>query len=295
MSSDRVRSWCFTKNNYSESDEDIIYDLAFKCRYIVCGKEVGESGTPHFQGFLYFDNKVRFSTLKEYLPDGSHIEVMRGTHSEAINYCKKGEQSHEEWKSLGIDGPNFGFNADFFESGEKPGDCTDGGAKEKIRWDMVMANAMEGNWKGIPVDVMIRNGRGIQYAVHKLMTRNLTDTTEQMLWYWGNTGTGKSRKARDDYPDAYLKMCNKWWDDYTAQDAVIMEDFDVEHAVLGHHLKIWGDRYSFPAETKGGKIDIRPRIIIVTSNYHPNMIWRTEQALGPILRRFNCVEFKQLN
>ena len=90
------------------------------------------------------------------------------------------------------------------------------------------------------------------------------------IWYYGPPGTGKSRKVRQDHPDVYDKPLNKWWDAYEDQDVVVLDDFGNNHAVLGDHLKRWADHYPFTAEVKGGATTIRPKTIIVTSNYHPD-------------------------
>lgn len=33
-------------------------------------------------------------------------------------------------------------------------------------------------------------------------------------FHWGATGAGKSRQARERFPDAYIKSNNVWWDGY---------------------------------------------------------------------------------
>lgn len=130
-------------------------------------------------------------------------------------------------------------------------------------------------------------------TVHQLRTSkppSVSSLTNE--WYYGSTGTGKSRKARETYPDAFIKQANKWWDGYAGQEVVIVEDLAPVHHVLRTHILHWSDHYPFSAEVKGSSLLIRPKKIIVTSNYHPKEIWnQTDKDSEPFERRFNLTKF----
>ena len=88
---ERIRSLVFTLNNYTNDDVVRVRELSEQCKYGVFQREVGESGTPHLQGYLYVENAKTFSRWKSLLGDRAHIEKARGTPAQASKYCKKTE------------------------------------------------------------------------------------------------------------------------------------------------------------------------------------------------------------
>lgn len=173
------------------------------------------------------------------------------------------------------------------------------GEKEKVKWLEVLNHAKVGNFEDIDPRVQITQARNLEFIFNRAVSKRPLETlphTTRHLWLWGASGTGKSLAARTRYPKAYLKMCNKWWDAYSNEDVVLIEDFDaLAHKVLVHHIKIWADIYPFLTEVKGGARKIRPKLLIITSNYHPNEIWFTSSELEPILRRFTTLHFENGN
>lgn len=83
----RGRKWCFTVNNFTENELTQITN-DFKHDKIIIGKEVGEEGTPHLQGYVEFKNAISFNSLKKILKR-AHIEKAKGTTEDNIRYCSK--------------------------------------------------------------------------------------------------------------------------------------------------------------------------------------------------------------
>lgn len=268
----RSRSYCFTLNNYTEDEEKNVIKLNGVATYVCYGREVGESGTPHLQGFVQFASGKSLSAAKRALPR-AHLEVRKGSITQAVEYCQK--------------------DGDFHEVGTRPLDSAGKGSNEKERWENVRELARAGRVEEIDADVYVRFYGTLRRIAkdHMAAVSDLEGCCGE--WYWGVPGAGKSYIARQENPGAYLKMANKWWDGYQGEDVVIMDECELSAGNwAGHHLKIWADRYAFIAEIKGEARRIRPKKIIVTSNYSLEQIFGIDdQLVSALKRRFKVKHF----
>lgn len=265
------RAWCGTLNNYTEAEL-----LALKyaiCRYAIIGKEKGANGTPHLQMYFYFKEKKSLRQMKD-LSERAHWEQAKGTPEQNVEYCSK--------------------EKDFWETGAKPMSQKDKGLAGKRAYEDAWKLAKKGDLEAIDPGIRITNYNTLKRIAHDFAERPESIAVLEHEWRWGPTGTGKSRPIQEGtYGPFYSKSAsNKWWDGYKDEEVVLIDDFDKDHFKLGYELKVWSDHYAFHAEVKGGTIFIRPKKIIVTSNWKIDEIWVDEQIKGPLHRRFKEIEFK---
>jgi len=107
------------------------------------------------------------------------------------------------------------------------------------------------------------------------------------FWIYGEPGIGKTSRALAEDPNLYEKDKTKFWNGYTTQETVLIDDLEQdERFMLGILKKICQEK-PFMAEDKFGQMrPVRPKKIIVTSNFHFNEIWEKEVDRKALARRF---------
>lgn len=269
MSNQPLRNFTFTVFNYTDEDLQRIRSfLADIARYAICGYETcPTTGRAHIQGYCALKKSMRFNSLKHNIHDSAHIERAMGNEQHNFEYCSK-EGNYEEWGKR-----------------KEQGKRTD------------LEEAIETLRNGTMTDVaeehptaFVKYNRGL--AQWKLaLDQPYTHDDVRGVWIWGPPGSGKSHAAREHAPDAYIKPQNKWWDGYSGQDIVILDDLDTP--TLGHYLKIWTDKYATTGETKGGTINLQHKLFIVTSNYTPDQLWPDDPIMAQAIKRRCIMNHKQ--
>jgi len=98
-----VKKWAFTLNNYTNDDIMLMGTLfPDTVRYLIYGREVGENGTPHLQGFVWFNRQCTLAVAKRAIGDRAHMEKARGSPHQNRTYCMK-ENDYDEFGSLETD------------------------------------------------------------------------------------------------------------------------------------------------------------------------------------------------
>ena len=265
------RSICWTCNNYAKEGRMAQVEwLRTKCKYFVYGKEVGESGTPHLQGYAEFQTQVRLQAFAKGAHDINFEERKCRDPKRAADYCKKGDQSHAEWEANGTAGPNYGKNADVFEEGE----ISSQGRRNDI--EACTTLIMEGHrMRQVAVDnpvAFVKFNRGL-IAFKQIMVKPRCSRPEVIVRY-GPTGSGKTLLAKYETNDAYVWTAKQmssgqtaWFDGYDNESEVVFEEFRGQIA-FDSMLNIL-DRYDCKVQVKGAMCEFVATKIVLTSPIPP--------------------------
>lgn len=246
MAPEKSKGWCFTLHDYVDDDVAIMKKWQF-VSYLVMGFEIcPETQRPHIQGYVEWTSKRAFSTIAK-LNKRIHWEIAMGTGAENRAYCTK--------------------DGNFYEFGQHKlqGQRTD---LEEIR-SLIDQGRSELEIAEEHFPTWARNYKAFErYA--NLKSKDRTGQPK-IIWLWGGTGTGKTRRATEDCDSYYIKDGTKWWDRYAGESRIVIDDFDGAWP-FRDFLRLT-DRYKYQGQVKGGYVKISASEIYITCEYPPSHFW----------------------
>ena len=270
------RHVCATLMNYTQDELANCKLTAEKtATYGIIGLEIAPTtGTPHLQIYMEFANQKRISELRTLISPRAAFYERRGNPIQASSYCRG---DYTSWK--GIYKPK---NEVCFEYGElsKQGERSD--------WRLARDTLLEGRSVVEVIETqphMLPNIRALsqyQTLISKSSHRDL-----KVIVLYGVSGGGKTRWAFDNYPELFSKPDGDWWDGYSGQKVVLLDDFNggLPFSTL---LKV-ADRYPLSLPVKGGFVSAAYDTLIITSNKHPSHWYQA--GLGAMRRRIHQIAY----
>lgn len=267
----RSKRWCFTLNNWTEESYQqivaMIQDTEEETEvservegvtsasviglkiltYLIIGKEIGDSGTEHLQGYLELKERMVGGKLRKLLPKGMSLQAAKGTAEENMTYCAK------DGEPLVLGTPmKQGARTDLeairisIESGVTEKDLASRNFKHWVRYHSAFTK-----YRQMIIEVK-------------------RDWMPEIFIYWGATGLGKTRKVYDDEKGEDIWTWNgnhTFYQGYDMHDVALFDDFYGE-INLPYILKLT-DRYPMIVNIKNGRCNWQPKKIYFTSNVNP--------------------------
>ncbi len=253
-------------------------------KYMIWGEEVTPTtGRAHLQGYVVFAEGVTRRTVKRRLDDDTiNVRPARGDAASNIAYCRK--------RSDAVD-PPYAADPDkvvvTYGDAPAPGTRTDlAGIRTRLRGGASIREMFP----------IVTGLQGIRYA-EKWMSYLEPPRTEPpcVYWYWGPTGTGKTRCALADATERVgddIWWANgglRWFCGYDRHRAVILDDFRPAWCKLHVLLRLL-DRYEVRVEPKHASRQWVPEHIYITCPDHPNNIFLdTSEEMTQLLRRITQI------
>lgn len=229
----RSRGWCITINNYTDDDLKALEALAADSVYLCYSLEVGASGTPHVQGYVYFDFQRSLRAVKRALPR-AHLQPSRGSSLANRDYCAK--------------------ESELVEFGTRP---TQGKRSDLsgVRESFVSSNSIS---HAISECTSYQAMRGIELMAKYIEPQRSWKT--HVSWYTSYS------KACAALPEKYFSYAGSW-DGYDGHRDVFMTVGDLSSKWSMYMLLF--SHHPYRVDLKGGSRQFVAERIVVFSPYSP--------------------------
>lgn len=282
--------WCFTENDNPRTFWANVTDACEASPNIkyMCGQlETASTGQLHFQGYVQLGTSQRLSWLRNNISSTAHWERQKGTNEEARDYCAK-----EDATTVANTFIEYGT----FQAGRGGGGARNdlAGLVQAIKEEKTQREIIE------TPDLLMTYAKFLKFhdRVRSLYKPKANEEGVKVILYVGEPGAGKTRRALTEFPELFeipISNGTLWLDGYDGQEEVLFDDFMGKGSkmTLDNTLKFF-DRYVRCVPIKGAYVWWKPKIIVVSSNYHPRFWyeWKDrEPSYKALCRRFHEVWF----
>lgn len=260
----RSRTWCYT--TFQEYEPNVqLSDIIYQLHQL---EQCPNSGKPHWQGCIRFNNARQLGGVKQYLEDPTaHCEITKNEQL-AIAYCQKEETRLQPpilYGTLPI-------------------------TREPNWWQNLSDAEL---WKQYP-DFMLRHHGGVSAYRRTIRRESICRNKPTVYLFYGPPGTGKSMGARimggNDY---YAKPSGQWWDGYNKHSTVIFDDFYGSEQ-YGDILR-WCSELPINVPIKGSMVPLTAEKFIFTTNAKPRDIWKSIPDKTAFWRRVTTLMRCEIN
>lgn len=253
----RKRAWVFT---IFQRDRDPVPTFDGSTYSIAGWETAPTTGKTHWQCYAHWGTLKSFEQAKALHP-GAHVEPAKADAHKNRLYCAKG--------------------ADFVETGDAPAQ----GRRTDLRTltEMLRCGASARTIARVLPGAVLRLHNRFQ-AYRDIISPPPSYREMVVHVYHGPTGTGKTRKVVSLEPDIYWlpfwEGKKVWFDGYTGQEAICLDDFDgsLDIRLLFQMLDVYARQWP----VKGGFIWSHWVRVYITSDRHPRF-WYAATVAGTLL------------
>lgn len=281
----RFRNWVFTY--YPQPDSTWTAESCFeRSDWIIflCGQfeRCPDTQRRHFQGYIHGRSSLGLKSVQRELGlPGVHLEVRRGTHAEAADYCSK-EESREPGTVPVIlgDPPQQGARHDL----------------EAVRQVLDDGRSLRGAFE-FDFSTTVKYYRGFKEYLSVLGAHRDPADPPEVHYYWGAAGAGKTKEAyalaaqrETQIYSVPITGTTRWFDGYQPgyHGIVLLDDYF--HNWSTSFFLQFIDRYPLRLPVKGGFTHMGKALIIITSNIPLSDQYPLYPDQHAITRRFTLIK-----
>jgi len=117
----------------------------------------------------------------------------------------------------------------------------------------------------------------------------------EVIYIWGEPGTGKSHQAWQEEPGLFPMCQEKWLDGYDGEEVILIDEFDkidFKKVSMEYYLRLM-DKYPFMAGVKHGSVWFKGRKFYLTANVPVDALNITQEEQRSLYRRITQTIHKQ--